>query len=136
MGVRFQAERNTLPSDVILHVRMLDKENILSNKRWDHRRQLGLQRLLLHQRPGSVHHVAGDNLGVDRIEVDMINFSGPLFSNVDNRLMSLKACRVRTDECGHVRSEREILQPSEVLHKKQSSSNAGVSDRSRWSTKT
>jgi hypothetical protein len=30
------------------------------------------------------------NLTVDRIEVEMINFSGPLFSNVDNHLMSLK----------------------------------------------
>src|ERR1700747_1782763 len=28
MGVRFQAERHTSPSDVILHVRMLDKGNI------------------------------------------------------------------------------------------------------------
>jgi len=31
-----------------------------------------------------------DNLTVERIEVDMINFSGPLFSTGDNRLMSLK----------------------------------------------
>jgi len=32
MGVRFQAEPNTTPSDVVLHVRMLDKENILQQQ--------------------------------------------------------------------------------------------------------
>ena len=30
-----------------------------------------------------------DNLGVQRLEVDMLKFSGPAFANVDNRLMSL-----------------------------------------------
>ena len=32
MGVRFQAEPNTPPSDIVLHVRMLDKENILQQQ--------------------------------------------------------------------------------------------------------
>src|ERR1700756_5190080 len=32
MGARFQAEPNTPPSDVVLHVRMLDKENILQQQ--------------------------------------------------------------------------------------------------------
>src|SRR5207237_9927322 len=32
MGVRFQAAPNTLPSDIVLHVRMLDKENVLQQQ--------------------------------------------------------------------------------------------------------
>src|SRR5207249_5431315 len=32
MGVRFQAKPDTTPSDIILHVRMLDKENLLQQQ--------------------------------------------------------------------------------------------------------
>jgi hypothetical protein len=31
-----------------------------------------------------------DNVGVERIEVDMIQFCGPAFAHVDNRLMALQ----------------------------------------------
>ena len=59
-----------------------------------------------------------DNLTVDRIEVDMINFSGPLFSNVDNRLMSLKLVEYGLTNAVMFSPKQEVLQPSEVLYKK------------------
>jgi hypothetical protein len=59
-----------------------------------------------------------DNLGVDRIEVDMINFSGALFASVDNRLMSLKLVEYGLTNAVMFSPKGEVLQPSEVLHRK------------------
>ena len=119
MGVQFQAEPNTPPSVIILHVRMWDKENILQQQ------ALGIVGVnlifgafyYLEDQDQFIRSLA-DNLTADRVEVDMINFSGPLFSNVDNRLMSLKLV-----EYGHTNAvmfspKAEVLQPSEVLYKK------------------
>src|SRR6202045_4572825 len=119
MGVRFQAERHTPPSDVILHVRMLDKENILQQQ------ALGIIGVNLVY--GAFYYIndqdqfirsMADNLGIDRIEVDMINFAGPLFANVDNRLMSVKLVEYGLTNAVMFSPKGEVLQPSEVLYKK------------------
>jgi hypothetical protein len=119
MGVRFQAEPNTPPSDVVIHVRMLDKENILQQQ------ALGIIGVNLTY--GAFYYIndqdqfirsMADNLGIDRIEVDMINFAGPLFANVDNRLMSLKLVEYGLTNAVMFSPKGEVLQPSEVLYKK------------------
>jgi hypothetical protein len=119
MGVRFEATPNAPPSDVILHVRMLDKENILQQQ------ALGIIGVNLVY--GAFYYIddqdrfiqsLADNLGVDRIEVDMINFSGPIFANVDNRLMSLKLVEYGLTNAVMFSPKGEVLQPSEVLHRK------------------
>ena len=119
MGVRFEATPNSPPSDIILHVRMLDKENILQQQ------ALGIIGVNLVY--GAFYYIddqdrfiqsLADNLGVDRIEVDMINFSGTLFANVDNRLMSLKLVEYGLTNAVMFSPKGEVLQPSEVLHRK------------------
>ena len=59
-----------------------------------------------------------DNLTLERIEVDMITFSGPLFVNVDNRLMSLKLVEYGLTNAVLFNPDGAVMQPSEVLHKK------------------
>jgi hypothetical protein len=80
MGVRFQAEPNMPPSVIILHIRMWDKENVLQQQ------ALGVVGVNLIY--GALYYLKDqdqfirslvDNLTVDRIEVDMINFCGTLF---------------------------------------------------------
>ena len=119
MGVRFEATPNSPPSDIILHVRMLDKENILEQQ------ALGIIGVNLVY--GAFYYIddqdrfiqsLADNLGVDRIEADMINFSGALFSSVDNRLMSLKLVEYGLTNAVMFSPKGEVLQPSEVLHRK------------------
>ena len=119
MGVRFEATPNSTPSDIILHVRMVDKENILQQQ------ALGIIGVNLVY--GSFYYIndqdrfiksLADNLGVDRIEVDMINFSGELFANVDNRLMSLKLVEYGLTNAVMFSPKGEVLQPSAVLYKK------------------
>jgi hypothetical protein len=59
-----------------------------------------------------------DNLGSNRIEIDMLRFSGPAFENVDNRLMSLYLVKFGLTNAVMFGKSGEVLQPSEVLHKK------------------
>src|ERR1700681_127255 len=119
MGVRFQSEPNTPPSVIILHVRMWDKENVLQQQ------ALGIVGVnlvfgafyYLNDQNQFIRSLA-DNLTVDRIEVDIINCSGPLFSNLDNRLMSLKLVEHGLTNAVMFSPKEEALQPSEVLYKK------------------
>ena len=119
MRVRFQAEPNTPPSVIVLHVRMWDKENILQQQALG---IIGVNLVFgafyyLNDQDKFIRSLV-DNLTVDRIEVDMINFSGPLFSKVDNRLMSLKLVEYGLTNAVMFSPKGEVLQPSEVLYKK------------------
>jgi hypothetical protein len=119
MGIRFQATPRSAPNDIVLHVRMWDKENLLQQQ------ALGIIGVNLVY--GAFYYLEDqdkfirslvDNLTLERIEVDMINFSGPLFSNVDNRLMSLKLVEYGLTNAVLFSPAGEVLQPSEILYKK------------------
>jgi hypothetical protein len=119
MGIRFQAEPNAPPCDIVMHVRMWDKENVLQQQ------ALGVIGVNLIY--GAFYYLTdqdkfiqslADNLTLDRIEVDMINFTGPQFVNVDNRLMSLKLVEYGLTNAVMFNADGVVMQPSEVLHKK------------------
>jgi hypothetical protein len=119
MGIRFQSEPNSAPSEVILHVRMWDRENVLQQQ------ALGIigvnvvyGAFTYHQDPVELIRSLLDNLGADRIEVDMLEFSGPAFQGVDNRLMSLQLVQLGLTNAVMFGPNGEVLQPSETLHKK------------------
>jgi hypothetical protein len=59
-----------------------------------------------------------DNLNIRRIEVDMIKFIGPLFKEVDNRLMSMELVKLGLTDAAMFAADGEVLQPSEVFYKK------------------
>jgi hypothetical protein len=119
MGVRFQSQPNTPSSDVILHVRMWDKENLLQQEALG---VIGVNFIYgvfyYLNDPGKLISSLADNLTLDRIEVDMISFSGPLFAQVDNRLMSLKLVEYGLTNAVMFSPKGDVLQPSEVLRKK------------------
>ncbi len=119
LGIRFQTSVNTPPSDVILHVRMWDQENILQQQALG---VVGVNLMYggfyLLEDPDKLIGSLVDNLTIERIEVDMINFAGPLFAHVDNRLMSLKLVELGLTNAVMFSPQGEVLQPSEVLYKK------------------
>jgi hypothetical protein len=59
-----------------------------------------------------------DNVGDDRIEVDMIEFNGPEFENVDNRILSLKLVESGLTEAVMFDRNGHVEQPAETLYKK------------------
>lgn len=119
MGVRFQTEPGGPPSEVLLHVRMWDKENVLQQE------ALGIAGTNLiyaafyyRDEPKRFVESLVDNLGTQRLEVDMIQFSGPVFAAVDNRLMSLLLVQFGLTNAVMFGPNGAVLQPSEVLYKK------------------
>lgn len=119
MGVRFQTEPGGPTSDAILHVRMWDKENVLQQQ------ALGIVGTNLiygafyyRDDPEKLIRSLLDNVGADRIEVDMLKFSGPAFGHVDNRLMSLFLVKHGLTNAVMFGPGGNVLQPSEVLYKK------------------
>ena len=120
MGIRFQpAPGDATPSEIVLHVRMWDKDNVRQQE------AIGIVGTNLiyaafYLRDDLEKLIASlaDNVGSDRIEVDMLKLSGPAFANVDNRLMSLHLVRNGLTNAVMFGPGGEVLQPSEVLYKK------------------
>lgn len=119
MGVRFQTEPGSAPSEVLAHVRMWDKENVMQQE------ALGiagtnLMYAAFYYRDDPKRFVESlvDNLGTARLEVDMLKFSGPAFAQVDNRLMTLFLVQHGLTNAVMFGPDGDVLQPSEVLYKK------------------
>jgi hypothetical protein len=119
LGIRFQTQPSGEPSEIVLHVRMLDKDPILQQQ------ALGIVgvnlifgALYYRADPRKLIESLQDNLGTDRVEVDMLRFSGHCFEKIDNRLMSLHLVEFKLTNAVMFGQHGEVLQPSEVLHKK------------------
>jgi len=119
MGVRFQLTPGGAYNDIIIHVKMLDNDNVLQHQ------ALGILGVNLvygsfyyHQDPESLLLSLMDDLSKDRIQIDMIRFEGPDFAHVDNRLMSLRLVMHGLSDIALFGADGENLQPSEVLFRK------------------
>lgn len=119
LGIRFQSSFSGPPNDIVIHVRMKDKENLLQQQ------ALGIVGVNLiygaffHRNdPNAFIASLLDELSIDRIEIDMIEFSGPDLSSIDNRLMSLKLVEHNLSNAAMFAPDRRVLQPSEILYKK------------------
>lgn len=119
MGFRFQRSPFSEPSDICIHIRMWDRENVLQQQ------ALGIAGVNLiyggfyyKDEPETFIRSLIDNLSTERIEVDMIRFSGPDFANVDNRLMSLLLVQHGLTNAVLFGPNHDVIQPSELLYKK------------------
>ena len=119
LGLRFQADPMGEPSEIVLHVRMWDKDVVMQQQ------ALGIVgvnliygALYYRSDPRRLIESLEDNLGADRIEVDMLRFAGHSFAEVDNRLMALHLVESRLTNAVMFGRQGEVLQPSEVLRKK------------------
>ena len=119
MGIRFQATPGAEPCQIVIHVRMLDKDNVSQQQALG---IIGVNLIYaaLHHFavPDDLIHSLIDGLSAERIEVDMIHFSGPEFREVDHRLMSLKLVQLELSDAAMFSATGEVLQPSEVLYKR------------------
>lgn len=117
LGVRFQTSPRGEASEIIIHVRMLDKENAREQE------ALGLIGVNLvygafyhRDEPGTLIRSLLDNLTWQRVEVDMIRFDGPAFAGVDNRLAALQLVEGGLTEAAMFTAEGEAVQWDDVLH--------------------
>jgi hypothetical protein len=119
MGIKFQSRVNDQPSQIVMHVRMLDEEASAQQE------ALGIVGVNLCYGAFFLSHVPEeliesllDNLTTRRIEIDMLEFSGIEFRNVDNRIMALKLVQLGLSRAAMFGPNREVLQPSDVMHNK------------------
>jgi hypothetical protein len=119
LGIRFQSSPRTDPSQIIIHVRLLDKENVQEQE------ALGIMGVnlahganYLFSDPETLLVSLLDSLTNERVEVDMIEFSGPDFEKVDNRLMSLKLVQNGLSNAAMFTASGEVVQPADALYKK------------------
>jgi len=116
--VRFQSDPRAQPSQIIIHVRLLDQTNV------EQQEALGvigvnlLYGAFYHRQPEKLISSLHENLDSGRIEVDMIKFSGPVFQSVDNRLMSLQLVSQGLTNAVMFKADGETVQPAEVFYKK------------------
>jgi len=119
MGIHFQAEPEAEASEILIHVQMLDKENIRQQEALG---TIGVNLLYgafyLYQNPEALIRSLLDNLTWERVEVDLIRFAGPAFAGLDNRLMALQLVRQGLTEAAMFTAEGETVQWSEILYNK------------------
>ncbi|MFN7993672.1 MAG: TonB-dependent receptor [Bryobacteraceae bacterium] len=119
MGIRFQATPGCEPSEIIIHLEMLDPVAT------DQQETLGIAGVNLiygacyyASDPNHLTATLLDGLARRRIQIDMIKFSGPAFAGVDNRLMSLQLVEQGLTDAAMFTADGEAVQPAEILYKK------------------
>ena len=119
MGIRFQTQPRTEPSTIMIHMRMLEKENLQQQE------ALGIMGVNLihaalyqHDRPETIVPSLLDSLTSERVEVDMIKFSGPAFERVDNRVMALELVEHGLANAVMFTANGEVVEAGEVLYKR------------------
>jgi hypothetical protein len=117
LGIRFQTESHGQPSQIIIHARMWDLENARQQE------ALGMLGVNLihaafydHQKPEALIGSLMDGLTRDRMEVDMIKFSGKAFEALDNRVVSLQLVEQRLTNAALFAPDGEVVEPAELLH--------------------
>ena len=120
VGIRFQLDPNQKEFDeIIFHVRFKQNEARLQQE------TLGIVGVNLiygafykYHQPRKILKYLYDHIDKDTLEIDMINFSGPNFANVDNRLMSLQLIRNDMTDAVMFGPDGNNLLPAAVLYKK------------------
>ena len=119
VGIRYQVDPNEEYNEITLHIRFHENDAILQQK------TLGILGVNLiysayykFDAPNKLLRYLYDHIDKDKLEIDTINFSGPRFENIDNRLMSLQLIKNgMTDAVMFGPDGRNIL-PAKILYKK------------------
>lgn len=119
MGIRFQTQPKEEYSEIILHVQFHENLAVLQQITVG---TMGVNLIhgayYLNDDPKNLLIHLYDQLDKDQIEIDTINFTGPVFENVDNRLMSLQLVKNgMTDSVMFAPDGHNVL-PANVLYKR------------------
>jgi len=119
IGVRLQLYPEAPPSEIVLHVRMLDDAN---QSQAEALGVLGVNLIYgatyYRNKPKQIVETLLDNLDSDRLEIDQIHFAGPYFKEVDNRLMNLHLVRSWCCRAVMFDSKGESIVPASAMRKK------------------
>jgi hypothetical protein len=119
VGIRYQIEPDEEYNDIILHIRFKETDVRLQQE------TLGILGVNLiygayykFNDPKKLLRYLYDHLDKDQLEIDTINFSGPRFADVDNRLMSLQLVKNGMTDAVIFDPEGRNVLPAAILYKK------------------
>lgn len=119
VGIRFQLDPLEGYNEIVLHLRFKETDTRLQQETLG---VLGVNLIYgafyLNDNPKDLVKSFYDNLSNDQLEIDMVNFSGPRFMYVDNRLMSLQLLKNGMTDAVMFGSDGNNLLPAQVLYKK------------------
>ncbi len=119
VGIKFQTKPNEEYSEIHMHIRFKETEAVLQQQ------TLGILGVNLiygayykHDQPKKLLRYLYDHIDKDKLEIDTINFTGPIFENVDNRLMSLQLIKNGMTEAVIFGPDGNNILPARILYKK------------------
>jgi len=119
VGIRFQLDPLEDYNEIVLHLRFKETD---ARQQQETLGVLGVNLIYgayyLNDNPKDLLKSFYDNIDKDRLEIDMINFSGPRFMYVDNRLMSLQLVKNGMTNAVMFGPDGNNMLPAQVLYKK------------------
>jgi hypothetical protein len=119
LGFRFQAQPDGPPNQILLHITLLDSTAQLQQQAIG---TLGVNLVYAahHQRSSAKDFLAGlfDDLSADRLELDVLEFTGPDFGGADSRLWCLDSLRMGMCRALVFDSKAQLVEPATPLHKR------------------
>jgi hypothetical protein len=119
VGIKYQIEPDEDYNEIILHIRFKETDARLQQE------TLGILGVNLiygafykYNDPKKLLRYLYDHLDKDQLEIDTINFSGPRFANVDNRLMSLQLVKNNMTDAVIFGPDGNNILPASILYKK------------------
>lgn len=119
LGIRYQTKPDEDYSEIILHIRFHENDAVAQQI------TLGILGVNLiygayykYDQPRKLLRYLYDHIDKDKIEIDTINFSGPKFENVDNRLMSLQLIKNGMTDAVMFGPDGNNILPARILYKK------------------
>jgi hypothetical protein len=119
LGFRFQAEPGAEPNQILLHINLGDSTAQLQQQAIG---TLGVNLIYAsyHQRSSPSAFLAGlfDDLSIERLEIDVLELSGPVFAGADSRLWCLDLLRAGMSHVLVFDSEAQVVEPATPLRKR------------------
>ncbi len=118
LAIRYQIQSNRPSGTIVLHVRLLDDENV------DQMEALGI--LGVNLIDAAYHHVGdlsdfikslAEFIAPGRVEIDMLKFLGEPFEMVDNRICALELVRQEMTPATVFMPDGEVVQATEAFYK-------------------
>jgi hypothetical protein len=119
VGIKYQLEPNAPYNEIVLHIRFKENDARLQQETLG---TLGTNLIYgafyKHNQPRKLLRYLYDHLDKDQLEIDTINFAGPAFADIDNRLMSLQLVKNGMTDAVMFAPDGNNVLPAAVLYKK------------------
>ena len=119
VGIRFHVDPKQKYNEIIIHVRFKENTATLQQE------TLGVLGTNLiysafyhYNKPKKIIKYLYDHISKDQIEIDTVNFSGPVFKDVDNRILSLELVKNEMTDAVMFGPDGNNLLPAAALYKK------------------